>query len=206
MAFNDTAIPDRTAFLTGVSSRNPLESLVEDGLLLEACGCDLLALPCNTAHGFFDELQARLHAPLLNMVRSTTERAAQQGLRRMGVLATRGTVLRNLYGEEARRCDIECAYPGLATQHEVNRIIFDQVKAGAPVDPSSLTPLARALGELGCDGVVLGCTELSFAFSGIAEAAGLPIIDALDVLADEVIERTGHALRDEQEGVPCAAL
>lgn len=206
LAFNDTAIPDRTAFLTGVSSRNPLESLVEDGLLLEACGCDLLALPCNTAHGFFDELQARLHVPLLNMVRATTERAAQQRLRRVGVLATRGTVLRNLYGEEARRCGIECAYPGLATQHEVNRIIFDQVKAGAPVDPSSLTPLARALGELGCDGVVLGCTELSFAFSGITEAAGLPIIDALDVLADEVIERTGHALRDEQKGVPCAAL
>ena len=56
LAFNDTAIPDRTAFLLGRSDRSPLAALIEDGQLLEACGCDLLALPCNTAHGFFDEL------------------------------------------------------------------------------------------------------------------------------------------------------
>lgn len=195
LAFNDTAIPDRTAFLTGVSARNPLESLVEDGLLLEACGCDLLALPCNTAHGFFDELQAQLHVPLINMVRATMERAAASGLRRVGVLATQGTVLRNLYGEEAQCYGIECAYPGLATQHEVNRLIFDQVKAGAPVEHAALIPLAASLGELGCDGVVLGCTELSFAFSGVSQAAGLPIIDALDVLADSVIELAGRSVR-----------
>lgn len=195
LAFNDTAIPDRTAFLTGVSTRNPLESLVEDGLLLEACGCDLLALPCNTAHSFYDDLQARLHVPLLNMVRATMEHAAAYGLRRVGVLATRGTVLRNLYGEEAHRCGIECAYPGLATQHEVNRIIFDRVKAGAAVEASALAALAAALGELDCDGIVLGCTELSFAFSGTTRAAGLPVVDALDVLVDRVIERTGHVPR-----------
>ena len=64
LAFNDTAIPDRTAFLLGRSDRSPLEALIEDGRLLEACGCDLLALPCNTAHGFFDELQGALGIPL----------------------------------------------------------------------------------------------------------------------------------------------
>ena len=40
LAFNDTAIPDRTAFLLGRSDRSPLAALIEDGQLLEACGCD----------------------------------------------------------------------------------------------------------------------------------------------------------------------
>lgn len=71
LAFNDTAIPDRTAFLLGRSDRSPLAALIEDGQLLEACGCDLLALPCNTAHGFFDELQGALGIPVVHMVRET---------------------------------------------------------------------------------------------------------------------------------------
>lgn len=74
LAFNDTAIPDRTAFLLGRSDRSPLEALIEDGRLLEACGCDLLALPCNTAHGFFDELQGALGIPVVHMVRETARR------------------------------------------------------------------------------------------------------------------------------------
>lgn len=91
LAFNDTAIPDRTAFLLGRSDRSPLEALIEDGRLLEACGCDLLALPCNTAHGFFDELQGALGIPVVHMVRETAAAASAVGLARIGVLATSGT-------------------------------------------------------------------------------------------------------------------
>lgn len=88
LAFNDTAIPDRTAFLLGRSDRSPLAALIEDGQLLEACGCDLLALPCNTAHGFFDELQGALGIPVVHMVRETAAAASAVGLARIGVLAT----------------------------------------------------------------------------------------------------------------------
>lgn len=90
LAFNDTAIPDRTAFLLGRSDRSPLAALIEDGQLLEACGCDLLALPCNTAHGFFDELQGALGIPVVHMVRETAAAASAVGLARIGVLATSG--------------------------------------------------------------------------------------------------------------------
>ena len=74
----------------------------------------------------------------------------------------------------------------------MNRVIFDEVKAGRPVDAAALERLAAPLRAAGCDGVVLGCTELSLAFGGVTQAAGLPMVDALDVLADCVIMRAGR--------------
>ena len=188
LAFNDTAIPDRTAFLLGRSDRSPLAALIEDGQLLEACGCDLLALPCNTAHGFFDELQGALGIPVDHMVGETA--AAAVGLARIGVLATSGTVAADLYGHEAARLGVDCLYPDSATQARANRIIFDEVKAGRFVEPAALEALAAPLRAAGCDGVVLGCTEL--ADGGVTRAAGLHVVDALDVLADCVIMRAGR--------------
>ena len=145
LAFNDTAIPDRTAFLLGRSDRSPLEALIEDGRLLEACGCDLLALPCNTAHGFFDELQGALGIPVVHMVRETAAAASAVGLARIGVLATSGTVAADLYGREAARLGVDCLYPDATTQGQVNRVIFDEVKAGRPVDAAALERLAAPL-------------------------------------------------------------
>ncbi|WP_296011896.1 amino acid racemase [uncultured Adlercreutzia sp.] len=201
LAFNDTAIPDRTDFLLGRSARSPLDALVEDGQLLAACGCDLLALPCNTAHSFFDELQRQVPVPVVHMVRETVERARALGVRRLGVLGTLGTVASRVYAAEAERAGLECAYPGPATQHEVSRIIFDEVKAGRAVDPATLERLTASLEALGCDAAVLACTELSLAFGQATRTATtIPVVDALDVLADAVIERTGHRRREE----PCA--
>ena len=145
LAFNDTAVPDRTAFLLGRSDRSPLEALIEDGRLLEACGCDLLALPCNTAHGFFDELQGALGIPVVHMVRETAAAASAVGLTRIGVLATSGTVAADLYGREAARLGVDCLYPDATTQGQVNRVIFDEVKAGRPVDAAALERLAAPL-------------------------------------------------------------
>ena len=169
LAFNDTAIPDRTAFLLGRSDRSPLAALIEDGQLLGALGI-----------------------PVVHMVRETAAAASAVGLARIGVLATSGTVAADLYGHEAARLGVDCLYPDSATQARANRIIFDEVKAGRFVEPAALEALAAPLRAAGCDGVVLGCTELSLAFGGVTRAAGLPVVDALDVLADCVIMRAGR--------------
>ncbi len=171
LAFNDTAIPDRTAFITGESARSPISALIEDGQLLEACGCEVLALPCNTAHAFFDEIQASLRVPVVHMVRETVRAAAEAGCRRLGVLATRGTVLTDVYGREGVRRGVDCCYPAAPVQQRVGRIIFDEVKAGRTVHCVVLDELATGLADAGCDGIVL--------------------IDALDVLADRVIALGG---------------
>ena len=123
---------------------------------------------------------------------------AAAGLRQVGVLATAGTVLADVYGRAGAEAGVACRYPDRAGQQAVSSIIFDQVKAGLSVDPTALDGLAAPFCALGCDGVVLGCTELSLAFGGRGEAAGLPVVDALDVLADRVIEHAGRPLKNSE--------
>lgn len=103
------------------------------------------------------------------MVRETAAAASAVGLTRIGVLATSGTVAADLYGREAARLGVDCLYPDATTQGQVNRVIFDEVKAGRPVDAAALERLAAPLRAAGCDGVVLGCTELSLAFGGVTQ-------------------------------------
>lgn len=196
LAFNDTAIPDRTAFLLGRNAPSPVDALVEDGQLLEACGCDLLALPCNTAHCFFDEVQRHLRVPVVHMVRETVERVRAAGFRRPGVLATLGTVASGVYAVECERAGLPCTYPEQPVQQMVSRTIFDGVKAGRAVEPALLAVFAQAMANQGCDCVVLGCTELSFAFGEAGVRTAVPVTDSLDVLADCVIERTGHVRKE----------
>ena len=184
-------ISDRTACLLK-GGADPTLAMYGCARRLQKDGCDAIIVPCNTAHGFFDELQGALGIPVVHMVRETAAAASAVGLARIGVLATSGTVAADLYGREAARLGVDCLYPDATTQGQVNRVIFDEVKAGRPVDAAALERLAAPLRAAGCDGVVLGCTELSLAFGGVTQAAGLPMVDALDVLADCVIMRAGR--------------
>ena len=52
--------PDRTAFILGQSDEDPFAVMEQDGRSLVAYGATVLAIPCNTAHYFYDRLAAAL--------------------------------------------------------------------------------------------------------------------------------------------------
>lgn len=54
---NDTTIPDRTAFILGKSNDNPVPVIIRDAKKLADFGADLVCIPCNTAHTFYEEIQ-----------------------------------------------------------------------------------------------------------------------------------------------------
>ena len=48
--------PDRTAFIMGKSKDDPFAVMEQDGFSLVHYGATVLAIPCNTAHYFYDRL------------------------------------------------------------------------------------------------------------------------------------------------------
>lgn len=196
LVFNDATIPDRTAFILGESDESPVAPLQADARLLEQCGATVLALPCNTAHYFFDDIQSAVDIPLVNMVRETMEHCARNGMRRVGVLGTMGTMQVNIFGREAEGLPVECVYPELEVQRRVNSLIYDDVKAGHAVDPARLDELANLFADKGCEGIILGCTELSLAFGKDAAHHRIAVVDPLEVLVEAVIRHAGYQLRN----------
>ncbi|MBQ6583232.1 MAG: amino acid racemase [Mogibacterium sp.] len=202
LILSDTGMPDRTeAILSGehgaVSSR-----LLEDAKLLERCGCDAIAVTCNTAHFFIDQIADALTVPVIHMIRETLtvlqeENRDRTKPLRAAVLATDGTIRAGLYQKELEYAGIEPYLPSEAAQRKIMSQIYDRVKAGLPWERSSWMEIEQELREAGCDRALLACTELSL----IGYDNHLPdlYLDPMQVLAQRVITFAGHRIRQSQE-------
>lgn len=162
---NNTSVPDRTkAILHG--GENPLPYLKESIGRLVTAGAELILIPCNTSHYFYDDLCAISPIPILNMISLTREEMTAKGIKRAALLATDATVQTGVYQNVFDGSGIELLTPDANGQKEVMRIIYDGVKAGASdFDTAALRCALDAMLAQGCEIFILGCTELPLAFT-----------------------------------------
>lgn len=186
IVLNDCKIPDRTAYILDNTKENPIIFMKEDAKKLESLGCDLIATPCNTAHYFIDELQSVVDIPIINMIEETALELKKQEVSKVGIMATTGTINTNLFQTALQKQGITPIVPNEENQENVMSIIYDQVKAGKPID---LNKFKSVVGELrldGCERIILGCTELSVLKKEYA--LNDFYVDSLEVLAEVVIK------------------
>lgn len=181
--------PDRTAFILGESKINPIDDMIEDAKKLVAFGAEIIAIPCNTAHYFYDQLAAAVNVPILNIVEESVACLKNDGVRRFGLLATDGTVQSGTYQKYCKAHDITCVIPDKNFQKMVMTIIYDQIKQGKRADMQSFEEIEEHMRSLGCERLILGCTELSL----IKRDGGLSdyFTDSLECLALATIRACG---------------
>ena len=193
LILSDTEMPDRTAAILSGSGEQVYQRLLEDVKLLERDGCTAIAIPCNTSHYFADDLQKELSVPIIHMVRETCKVLACRGCKRVGILATDGTVQTQLYQKECAAQGFEGVAPDEQTQKLVMSIIYDEIKKGEKGSREKFSAIDRALRAMGCDAAILGCTELSV----YRVYHGLPdfYVDAMEVLVERSILTCDKRLR-----------
>ena len=189
---NNTAIPDRTtAILNGENT--PALCIVESGKKLEMCGAELLLIPCNTSHYFYDDIQEQLSVPVVNMIAETAKVCLNNGYTKVGFLATTGTCNTDTYGRELNKFGVEAVYPDAEGQKRVMEIIYDQVKAGRKINVQILDQTLKKMASKGAQAFILGCTELPFAIKN--GDFGYHFLDSLDILAKRAVEMAGYHLK-----------
>ncbi len=182
--------PDRTDFILGRSAASPLPAMIEDARALEAFGARAIVIPCNTAHYFIDQVRASVSVPVPSIIHETAHFARLCGRRRVGILATEGTVHAGAYQTALDAEGVAWMLPDADAQSRLTEIIYNYVKRGLPVAPAMLYEAVRPLREAGCDGMILGCTELSVA---AREVRYDPLfLDSLEVLACRAIRLCGR--------------
>jgi aspartate racemase len=189
---NDTSIPDRTAYILDQTNENPVPYMVNDAVKLANAGADMICIPCNTAHTFYEELQLASPVPVLHMIRETAKRAASTGAKRVGILATDGTIASGVYQRALIEEDIEPVVPDMVIQKQVMSVIYDYVKAGKEVSIHQWNVVEQAMLQLNCDSIILGCTELSIVNKELK--LDQRYIDSLIVLAESAIVACGYQL------------
>ncbi len=197
---NNTAIPDRTAAILN-GENTPAISICESGRKLERFGAELILIPCNTSHFFYDEIQSGLQVPVVNMLAETAKVCMENGWSKVGVLATTGTCRTNIYEKELQKVGIQAIYPDKDGQERVMEIIYDQVKAGKTINASVIDETLKKMSDEGAQAFILGCTELPFAIQ--QGYLGYEFVDSLDVLAKRAVVLAGYSLKGNEGEVKC---
>ncbi|MCR5330061.1 MAG: amino acid racemase [Lachnospiraceae bacterium] len=187
-------IPDRTKYMLGESGDNPVPALVCLGNKLADEGTDAIAIPCVTAHFFMDELSQNIRIPIIDGVELTGQYLKEMGCKSVGLLGTDGTIRTGFLQRKIEEAGIECHTPSDECQKLVMKLIYDNVKAGRPVDKEAFTRVSEEMHAKGAEVIVLGCTELSVIADGWLPSGRY--LDMLDVLARACVLRFGK-LRPE---------
>ena len=115
-------------FLSG--GADPVPEMVRSALRLECMGADVLIMPCNTAHYFYDQVTRFVRTPFLHMIEETAKERTAWGSGRRGLLATDGTCRSGVYGKAFRKYGMELISPSEEGQKHVMDVIYKGIKAG----------------------------------------------------------------------------
>jgi aspartate racemase len=156
---------------------------------LAKAGADFLICPDNTIHQAFDLVEHRAPRPWLHIAQEVANEARRCHYKRLGVLGTRYLMEGPVYREKLRAAGLDYRIPGPKEREHINQIIMDEL-VNAQFTPRSLaylTEVIRALGDEGCDSVVLGCTEIPLLVS--PDSSPLPTLDSTRLLARAAVRQ-----------------
>ncbi|SDT91596.1 aspartate racemase [Verrucomicrobium sp. GAS474] len=182
--WSDPRVPDRTQARSG--GPDPLPLLLRGVAGLQAAGCGAIAIPCNTAHGWYREMAAATPLPILHIVDATAEalrRVAPSGT--VGVMGTAGTLAMRLYQDRLGELGWNVITPDEAETARLVSPAIASVKANRLAESyAPLAETAELLASRGALAVVLGCTEIPLGIqAGPHHDIAVPLIDTIDALA-----------------------
>lgn len=188
--FNHATVPDRTAYILDREQESPMPYLLDDVEKQNLLKPNFIVLTCNTAHYFFDELQAATEIPILHMPREAANELVRQNTTgKVAILGTEGSMKAGIYEKEVRQLGFEAVIPDAQLQAKINHLIYHDIKESDYLNKELYYEiLAEAVARFDCEKIILGCTELSL----MQEYVGgneYPVIDAQSILADQTIAR-----------------
>ena len=188
--WNDPRIPDRLAACFG-NGEDPLPWMQNGIDRLVGMGAGAIAIPCNTAHIWYERLAAATPVPVLHIVQSVLNALRRRGVDRgrIGLMGTSATLRLGLYQQALQAQGYECVVPSAEEIERYCTPCIALVKTNRI--EQSLAPALeciRLLRDRGIDALVLGCTELPLALPEPQRLAlGLPVVDSVDALAIDAL-------------------
>ena len=85
------------------------------------------------------------------MIEETAARAASCGAKRVGILATTGTISTGVYQSACEAHSMIPIVPDAHIQAIVMSLIYDDIKAGKPANREKWLMIEHAMDEAGCD-------------------------------------------------------
>ena len=185
--WSDPTVPDRSTSLINRDDL-PWEKLKRGIQGLKNADCDLVVIPCNTAHFWYDRL-AELGVPIIHIVDSVVKELQSQGVTSgtIGIIGTVATMRFGLYQGHLHRLGYSCITPSTSEMETLVQPAIELIKANnLPAARDLLMEAMNKLHAWNVRAIVLGCTELPLAVTD-TEFRGKPLINSIDSLVKSAI-------------------
>jgi aspartate racemase len=178
-------IKDRPAAITG-DGESPLPQMLKGIHILRQAGARVIAIPCNTAHYWYDELVSKGGLPIIHIADAVCDELAVRGISTgtVGMIATNGTIAAGFFQQRLAQRGLRFI---LSSADDQNTLVLPAIGCVKRNDLSRAHTLAtRAVQNLrtaGAEAVILACTEIPPAIEFAPAAVSEFCVDATRVLA-----------------------
>lgn len=163
--------------------------LQESAFALAACGAEFCVLPDNVAVYAAPFAEAKSPIPWLSMIDLVADAVTTNKCASVGLLGTKTVSYGSIYQAILGLRGVKVVAPPEDEADLIDRIIYDELVYGR-VMPQSRERILHSIESLaarGCDGVIVGCTELPLLLNGMASP--LPFYDAVGLLSSAAVHR-----------------
>jgi aspartate racemase len=164
--------------------------LQEAAKQLEAAGADFLLLCTNTMHRVADAIEESIQIPLLHIADATAQEIKRKNVSSVGLLGTRFTMEQDFYkGKFLGGYGIKVSIPEVADRDVVHRVIYEELCKGVVRAESRehFKEIIEDFSEQGCQGVILGCTEIGMLIDSSCSA--IEVFDTTDIHATAAVRK-----------------
>src|SRR6266404_4655783 len=164
--------------------------MLESARKLEQSGAAFAICPDNTCHQAFKFLLQKSPIPWLHIAEAVADEADRNKFRRLGILGTRYLMDGPVYPQALEAYGITSVTPDAEDRESVDKIIFKELVNGIFSEESrvAFNHIMEKLKRVGCDAIVLGCTEIPLVVQ--PDNTPLPTLDSTRLLARAALRKS----------------
>ena len=197
---NNPKIPSRIKAIIEKNGEDPGSCMADMARGLESWGADFLAIPCNTAHYYYDQVQDAVKIPVINLIDlvvnhvkinffnpdQTGNQAGDKTRNKIGILASTAVSITQLYSKKLKQFNINDVWPDPDYQDILLNVIKEIKKGNMDSRVrNNYSRVCENLMQKGVKAVIIACTELGV----LNEKTSMKTIDAAQILTMEIVRR-----------------
>lgn len=158
--------------------------------LVASGGAEFVICPDNTCHIAYDQVMSASPVPWLHIAHVVALEARERGFKKVGIFGTRYLMESDVYPRALSKYGIDSITPSSHEREEINATIFDELVNAIFKESTRqyFDALMMSMKRLGCDAVVLGCTEIPLIVK--PDIAPIQTLDSTRLLAKKALQWT----------------
>ncbi|MHC1783468.1 MAG: aspartate/glutamate racemase family protein [Anaerolineaceae bacterium] len=163
--------------------------LANEAKILEKAGAACLLLCTNTMHKVAGSIQMAINIPFLHIADPTGRAIQSAGYNKIGLLGTRFTMEEDFYRSRLEQgFGLEVEIPGVEERRLIHDVIYNELCMGniRSESKAAYLEIIEGLARRGCQGIILGCTEIGMLVK--SDDSSLPLFDTTRLHARTAVD------------------